>query len=113
MAPREYRGHCASDGIFAGPILRIDAALSRTRSAGTSEAEAGALTASIETAMAEIVALMEKTSGDAADILAFQLAMLEDDALRAPAFEAIAGGTPAHEAWSAALGGEILGYESS
>ena len=26
---------------------------------------------------------------------------------------AIAGGTPAHEAWSAALGGEILGYESS
>ncbi len=56
---------------------------------------------------------MEKTSGDAADILAFQLAMLEDDALRAPALEAIAGGTPAHEAWSAALGGEILGYESS
>ncbi|MGL4526979.1 MAG: phosphoenolpyruvate--protein phosphotransferase [Aestuariivirga sp.] len=113
MAPREYRGHCASDGIFAGPILRIDTALSRTRSVGTSEAEAGALTASIETAMAEIVVLMEKTSGDAADILAFQLAMLEDDALRAPAFEAIAGGTPAHEAWSAALGGEILGYESS
>ncbi len=64
--------------------------------------ETAALTASIETAMAEIAALMEKSSGDAVDILAFQLAMLEDDALRAPAREAIAGGTPAHEAWSSA-----------
>ena len=43
MAPREHRGHCASDGIFAGPILRIDAALSQTRSAGTPDQEAEAL----------------------------------------------------------------------
>jgi phosphotransferase system enzyme I (PtsI) len=113
MAPREHRGHCASDGIFAGPILRIDAAPERTRRAGTPDQEAKALADAIETAMAEITALMEKSSGDAVDILAFQLAMLEDDALRAPALEAIAGGTPAHEAWSAALGAEILGYDSS
>jgi len=113
MAPREYRGHCASDGIFAGPILRIDAVPSRTRRAGTPGQEAKALADAIETAMAEIAALMETSSGDAVDILAFQLAMLEDDALRAPALESIAGGVPADEAWSAALGGEILGYESS
>lgn len=113
MAPHEHRGHCASDGIFAGPIQRIDAALSRTRSAGTPDQEAEALADAIETAMTEIAALMGKSSGDAVDILAFQHAMLEDDALRAPALEAIAGGMPAHEAWSAALGAEILGYESS
>jgi hypothetical protein len=50
MAPREHRGHCASDGIFAGPILRIDAALSQTRSAGTPDQEAEALADAIESA---------------------------------------------------------------
>ena len=64
--------------------------------------------------MAELAALMEKSrAAMPQDILAFQLAMLEDDALRAPALAAIAGGTPPHEAWSAALDGEIPGYESS
>ncbi|MFO1122217.1 MAG: phosphoenolpyruvate--protein phosphotransferase [Hyphomicrobiales bacterium] len=113
MAPREYRGHCASDGLFAGPILRIDAEAAQSRSAGSPTQEADALHDAIALATAEIAALMESSGGAAADILAFQLAMLEDEALRMPALEAIAGGTPAHEAWSAALGAEILGYESS
>ena len=96
MAPREHRGHCASDGIFAGPIRRIDAALSRTRSAGTSEAEAGALTACHRNGHGgDRGADGEERAAMPQDILAFQLAMLEDDALRAPALEAIAGGAPA------------------
>jgi len=46
-------------------------------------------------------------------ILAFQLALLEDDALTAPAFAMVEGARPAHEAWSAALDAEIASYEAA
>src|SRR5260370_18221699 len=45
-----------------------------------------------------------------AGILGFQIALLEDDALSAPAFAAIEGGAPADVAWREALDNEIGGY---
>ena len=46
-------------------------------------------------------------------MLAFQLAMLEDEALSAPALAAIASGTAAHIAWAQAMDAEIAGYDAS
>ena len=61
----------------------------------------------------ELAALMERVEGEAQDMLAFQLAMLEDDALSAPAFAAIESGVGAHTAWADAMDAEIAGYEAS
>src|SRR5260370_3087770 len=61
-------------------------------------------------AAAELAALAAGAADDAAGILGFQIALLEDDALSAPAFAAIEGGAPADVAWREALDNEIGGY---
>ena len=50
---------------------------------------------------------------DAEAILSFQIALLEDDNLAAPAFALIAGGEVANRAWSAAIDPEIASYEQA
>src|SRR5260370_9440844 len=64
-------------------------------------------------AAAELAALAAGAADDAAGILGFQIALLEDDALSAPAFAAIEGGAPADVAWREALDNEIAGYRSA
>ena len=46
-------------------------------------------------------------------MLEFQLAMLSDDSLTAPALAAIEAGTQADQAWRSVLDQEIAGYESA
>ncbi|MFM8747773.1 MAG: phosphoenolpyruvate--protein phosphotransferase [Aestuariivirga sp.] len=107
------QGIAASDGLFMGPVRRLSDAGSQRRRSGDALAERAALETAIAAAMAGVAALMERVDGEAQDILGFQLAMLEDEALSAPAFAAVDGGTPAHEAWTEALAGEITGYETA
>jgi phosphoenolpyruvate-protein phosphotransferase (PTS system enzyme I) len=59
--------------------------------------------------------LLAREAGDdeAEAILAFQIALLEDDSLAAPAFARIADGEAAHLAWSAAIDPEIANYETA
>ena len=60
--------------------------------------------------VAELAALAAGAADDAAGILGFQIALLEDDALSAPAFGAIEGGAPADVAWRESFNrGEYLG----
>ncbi len=58
-----------------------------------------------------LAADMEDAEAEA--ILAFQMALLEDENLSAPAFARIAGGEPADRAWSAAIDPEIASYETA
>ncbi|MBC8035674.1 MAG: phosphoenolpyruvate--protein phosphotransferase, partial [Rhizobiales bacterium] len=109
----EIKGRAASDGVFTGPIFYLGGTSALRRHSGSIASECQALEAAIAEAIAEITALMEKTEGDAAGILAFQVAMLEDTALRAPALAAISGKIAADRAWKAALDAEIAGYEAS
>src|SRR5258708_6678971 len=53
------------------------------------------------------------TDADAEAILAFQIALLEDENLAAPAFARIASGEVANRAWSAAIDPEIASYEEA
>ena len=46
----------------------------------------------ISLSIGDLAALMERVEGEAQDMLAFQLAMLEDDALSAPALASIESG---------------------
>lgn len=65
----------------------------------------------ITAAAEDLTALMARIDEQAQDIVGFQIAMLEDDALTAPALMAIDAGAAASEAWSAVMDGEIAGYE--
>ena len=108
-----HQGIGASDGLYCGPVRWLNAARLERRHTGSAQSERAALQDAIGAAIADIAALMERVDGEAQDILAFQVAMLEDDALAVPALSAIAAGEAAHEAWSAALESEIAGYETS
>ncbi|WP_161957208.1 phosphoenolpyruvate--protein phosphotransferase [Aestuariivirga litoralis] len=108
-----HQGTGASDGLFLGPLRWLGRTALKRQPTGSAESEAAALAEAIALSVGELAALMARVDGEAQDILGFQVAILEDDALSAPALAAIAAGTPAHEAWGAALAGEIAGYEAS
>lgn len=111
--PVRLAGTPASPGYAAGPLFHVDRAVSGYVAKGSAEAEAEALKAAIAMASHRLAELISGASGEAAEILEFQLAMLEDDALSAPVLAAIGGGATAHDAWSAALDAEISGYEEA
>ena len=111
--PLELQGISASQGYAEGPVFDLDRPLAAYAAKGSPEAEKAALSAAIATASGNLAELIAAAEGEAGDILEFQLAMIEDDALTAPAFAAIAQGLLADVAWTSALGAEIAGYENS
>lgn len=107
------RGIAASDGLFIGPVRSLDAFAGERRSTGSPGTEREALHGAVAASIADLAALMERVDGEAQAILGFQVAMLEDDALAAPALSGIDAGEAAHNAWMAALDAEIAGYQAS
>jgi phosphotransferase system enzyme I (PtsI) len=106
-------GRAASPGLAIGPVTVLTVAVERQTAIGDPAQEAATLRAAIKGATAELADLVEAVQGEAADILEFQVAMLEDDALTEEAFDAISVGTPADDAWRSALNSEIAGYRSA
>src|SRR5438552_2996362 len=109
----EVKGRPASGGIFAGPLMHFARPQTVKRKSGTPAGEMAALKAAIAGALEDIQALIERADDAAAEILGFQIAMLEDDALSDPAIAQIAEGLGADQAWGVALNHEITGYEQS
>lgn len=106
-------GTIASPGYGAGPLFVIDAAAGRYAPSGDPVAERQRLADAIATALAEIVALGAALSGDASEMVEFQMMMLDDDSLSEAAFAAIDDGTDAASAWGAALGEQVAGYDAA
>jgi phosphotransferase system enzyme I (PtsI) len=106
-------GRAASPGLAIGPVTVLTAAVERRTAIGDPAQETAALQAAIEGAIAEIAGLIATVQGEAAEILQFQVAMLDDDALAEGAYDAISAGIPADHAWRAALDAEITGYRSA
>lgn len=106
-------GIAASPGFAAGAVHRLDGAAAGYAAKDSPAAEIEALTGAIAAASAAVGELIGRSSGDTADILEFQLAMLSDDTLAEPALAAIGQGADAASAWSRALDSEIAGYEAS
>lgn len=109
----ELRGRPASDGIFAGPIFFLNAAKTERRHSGNPAVERQAFDQSVAAAIAGLTSLVETAEGEGADMLAFQIALLEDDALLEPARGLIGQGKPADDAWRKTVDAEIVGYEMS
>jgi len=107
-------GVVASPGLAVGPIALQRPAQSLQRVVGRPEEEEQALRAASEAAAAQLSALGEAARDEvAADILEFQLALLEDEDLIDPIFESVRAGEPADQAWTTALDREIAEYAAS
>jgi phosphotransferase system enzyme I (PtsI) len=71
-----------------------------------------ALVDALAASQADLISLAHQAGDDEAEaILAFQIALVEDDNLTTPAFASIAGGEAANQAWSAAIDREIASYD--
>lgn len=110
MPAVELTGRPAAPGLALGSLHRLAERTGLSRAAGTPAEESAALTTAIATASAALIAIMAEAEGEGADILEFQVAMLADDELAAPAFAAIAAGIDAAGAWRTTLDETIAGY---
>jgi phosphotransferase system enzyme I (PtsI) len=108
-----YRGRTASIGFASGPFIRVDADTSGERVAGTLVEEALALRGAIDVASAQIAELAASVGGEAAQILEFQVALLEDEDFIEMIFSAIGEGDAADVAWRSALDAQIAEYNSA
>ncbi|MET1026440.1 MAG: phosphoenolpyruvate--protein phosphotransferase [Dongiaceae bacterium] len=113
MTEQRFTGLVASTGIAIGPAFRVENRTTGRRETGDPTQEAGDLRAAIDHAVADIVRLIAEADEDAAAILEFQSAMLEDEALAEPAFDAIEKGVAAERAWQLALDSQIADYAAS
>lgn len=112
MAELRLAGRPASPGFASGPVVRLVEKKAHRVSSNDPTREAGDLKKAISDALLSISALADHAEGEAAEILGFQLAMLEDDALSEAAFQAIASGLAADQAWREALDAEIEIYRN-
>ena len=113
MAELRLTGRSASSGFFEGPVIILTDTAATRVSSGNPSIEAEILRKSIESCRNSLVSLAESADGEAAEMLGFQVAMLEDDALAEGAFAAISQGIAAHEAWREALNEEIKSYQDA
>jgi phosphoenolpyruvate-protein phosphotransferase (PTS system enzyme I) len=109
----ERQGRPAAPGIAAGPLFLLDRTKVGRQPSGDLERERRDLAAAIEGTAHAIRTLAAGVDGEAAAMLDFQVAMLEDEALAAPAYESIGSGVDAARAWSATLDREIAAYEAA
>ncbi|MDN5001376.1 phosphoenolpyruvate--protein phosphotransferase [Bradyrhizobium sp. GCM10027634] len=108
-----YRGRTASIGFARGPLVRVDASTTCERVAGTLVEEALALRKAIDLASGQIAELAAIAGGEAAQILEFQVALLEDQDLIEAIFSSIGEGNGADVAWCSALDAQIADYNSA
>src|ERR1700732_2874298 len=113
-AARRVQGRSAAPGIALGPLVRLAPAKHDARQYRSAAEERQALVDALAASQQALGALTrEAGDADAEAILSFQIALLQDDNLAAPAFTLIAGGEVANRAWSAAIDPEIGSYEEA
>ena len=113
IASLTYRGKTASIGFARGPFLRVDTVQNGRRAAGSPKEEELALREALAAASRQITMLADAAGGEAAQILEFQTALLEDDDFLEPVFAAIVEGRSADIAWSSLLDGQIADYNAA
>ncbi|MDQ0302161.1 phosphotransferase system enzyme I (PtsI) [Ancylobacter polymorphus] len=108
MAARcEQRGQPASPGRAVGPLYRAGEPAEAAGPAGSGGEPRAALTAAVERAIAELRALAAKADAESAGILDFQIELLLDGELLAPALARIERGEGAALAFAAAMNERI------
>jgi phosphoenolpyruvate-protein phosphotransferase (PTS system enzyme I) len=107
-------GTPAAPGLARGPLFRLGSVERQARAVGSPESERGAIGAAVAFAQQELAMLVERTTDEeAAGIVAFQLALLEDDEISDPTHTRIDAGESADKAWRAVLDALIQEYETA
>lgn len=113
-ATHRVEGRSAAPGIALGPLLRLVTARPETRHSRSAAGGQQALADALEASRLDLVELAGKVEDeDAEAILSFQIALLEDENLAAPAFALIVDGEVASKAWVAAIDPEIGTYDQA
>jgi len=112
VAERIYSGIPASEGLTLGTIHLLHGQYLSARTSGSCEEEADAFRKALEAAAYDLNDLIANQDDLAAEILEFQVALLEDDDFLAPCIAAISAGTPAHVTWADMLESEIAEYRT-
>src|SRR6201987_2784511 len=113
VAGPAYRGRTPSIGFARGPFIRLSARENSVRTPGSPQDEALALRGAIQSSSEQIAELAAAAGGEAAQILEFQVALLEDQDFIDPIFTSLVHGTPADTAWSSALDEQIADYDTA
>src|SRR6202022_1518053 len=113
-AAQGVEGRSAAPGIALGPLVRLAPAKNAIRQSRSAAEEHQALVDALAASQADLGVLARQAGdADAEAILSFQIALLEDDNLAAPAFALIAGGEAANRAWAAAIDPEIASFDAA
>src|ERR1700730_12454676 len=113
-AAHRVEGRSAAPGVALGPLMRLAPAKHEARQLRSAAEERQALVDALAASHAALSWLAREVGDEKAKaILSFQIALLEDDNLAAPAFGLIDGGEVANRAWSAALAVQIASYDGA
>src|SRR5882762_4695202 len=113
-AAHRIQGRSAAPGIALGPLVRLASVEHGVRQYRSAAEGRQALLDALAASQEDLSALAHQAGDDEAEaILAFQIALLEDDSLIAPALARIDVGDGANQAWSAAIDPEIASYDAA
>ncbi len=106
-------GHIASRGLAIGKVVFFHQRRFGKRSGGTAEQERRLFERSVEAAREVLAALRKNTAEDIAEVLEFQLSLVQDRTFINQTAAAIAAGIPADLAWTQTMDEQIRRYETS
>src|SRR5277367_4266299 len=113
MAELRLFGRSAAPGVAEGVVAVLDAARRSKSQAGTRAEEVLALREALSRALTEVEDLAGNATGEAGEMLGFQVAMLAVDELVRPALDAVEAGESASVAWETTMAVEISGYRAA
>lgn len=113
MAELRLSGRPASPGFAEGRAFRMPERRAGRQIIQHHEDEAKALRHAIRASISRLNDMVQRLDDDAAELMSFQVAMLEDDALTEQAFADILAGAAAIDAWIAAIDAEIANYRNA
>ncbi len=113
MAEQRLSGRPAAPGLAIGPVAHALPAEATPSTAGIPHEELARLEAALAAAKAGLEALAADQEGMAAEILAFQIELLDDPSLTEGVRAAIAEGRGAAMAWRAGLEAQAAEYEAA
>src|SRR6201988_569051 len=108
-----FRGRTASIGFGHGHFVRVNAGISGRRAAGSPLEEAEAFRNAAHAASGQIAEVAAAAGGEAAQILEFQGALLEDEEFLGPVFTLVDDGVAADPAFSRIGDEQIADYNSA
>ena len=112
-AEHQFKGQVASSGFAIGVIARPARAIAIHRGTVEPKISRSQLERAIASASRDLERLLTPSDRMASEILEFQLEFLKDTKLTEPAFEAIAQGSAAAEAWMRTVDRELAGYRAA